>query len=63
MTHAKAAGAPKPIQDAECLQGLVTELCEEAMEFVPKPKVEETVRQWLARSKLDPDDPIPQGKP
>jgi hypothetical protein len=57
MKHKGAARAPKLIQDAERLRGLITGLCLEAMDCVPRPKVEETVRQWLARTNFDPDDP------
>jgi hypothetical protein len=57
MNHEGAARAPKLIQDAERLRGLITGLCLEAMDCVPRPRVEETVRQWLARTNFDPDDP------
>jgi Protein of unknown function (DUF2786) len=56
MKPATADRAPSSIQDAERLQSLITSLCVEAMGIVPKPKVGETVRQWLARSNIDPDD-------
>src|ERR1700730_8713804 len=35
---------------------LIVKLRVEAMNLVAQPKVEETVRQWLGRVNLDPDD-------
>ena len=54
--RAKTAGAPNPLRHAGRLQELIAGLSVEAMEFTVKPKVEDTVYQWLARANLDPDD-------
>ena len=55
--RAKAAEAPDPLHHARRLQELISEFGVEAMVFTAKPKVEDTVHQWLARANLDPDDP------
>jgi hypothetical protein len=39
------------------LQEMIVEFGLKAMNFVAQPKVEETVRQWLWRSRVDPEDP------
>jgi hypothetical protein len=42
---------------ADRLHGLIVAFGLEAMDFVAKPKAEETVRQWLGHGSFDPDDP------
>jgi hypothetical protein len=48
MKRAGAARGPNPTQQGERLGGLISKLCLEAMDFVSKSNVEETVRHWLA---------------
>ncbi|MGH6801107.1 MAG: DUF2786 domain-containing protein, partial [Methylocella sp.] len=55
--YARAAAAPNPLHHAGRLQELIAGFGVEAMGFTAKPKVEDTVHQWLARANLDPDDP------
>jgi hypothetical protein len=54
---ARAAESADLFDYAERLQELIVEFRVEAMNFVAQPKVEETVRQWLGRANLYPDDP------
>ena len=54
---ARAAESADLFNYAERLQELIVEFRGEAMNFVAQPKVDETVRQWLGRANLDPDDP------
>src|SRR5271166_4292669 len=57
INSARAAKPGDLFNDAEGLQELIVAFGLEAMNFVAQPKVEETVRQWLGRASLDPDDP------
>src|SRR3954447_5781617 len=44
-------------EHARILRGLIAELSLEALQFVPRNRIEQTARQWLARSGLAEDDP------
>src|SRR5271166_139612 len=57
INSARAAKPGDLFNDAEGLQELIVAFGLEAMNFVAQPKVEETVRQWVGRASLDPDDP------
>src|SRR5271166_1648625 len=57
INSARAAKPGDLFNDAEGLQELIVAFGLEAMNLVAQPKVEETVRQWLGRASLDPDDP------
>jgi hypothetical protein len=54
---ARATESADLFNHAERLQALIVEFRVEAMNFVAQLKVEESVRQWLGRANLDPDDP------
>jgi hypothetical protein len=57
---ARSARAEEPadlFDHAAPLPELIVSFALEAMNFVVPSKVEETVRQWLGRADLDPDDP------
>lgn len=51
------ARATAPLGDAWRLAELIEGYCPDAIDFLAKSKVEETVHQWLAKAGLDPDDP------
>ena len=57
INSARAAEQGDLFSDAKRLQELIVAFGLEAMNFVAQPKVEETVRHWLGRASLDPDDP------
>ena len=55
--EAAATTARGEAMHASGMRGLLAELSAEALRYVPGSRIEQTARQWLARSGLPEDDP------
>ncbi len=55
-SHRAYASAATPKEDNARLAERVEECCIEALAHIPPAKIEETARQWLAKTKLEADD-------